>query len=287
MNRFLGRFIFALILAVAAGILNYVWMQQKAPSEGYVIFKKNVEQGDQITDDMIGEIKLPLRWSDSSPRTKVYNETLLPWNARLSLLDLKAVRSFQKGELVQQIDVGAIDILPEYDILGPFRLIAVGGRFAKKYNPADSADSSDSSSSAITIAIQYDVNEPNTLDEKTRRLVQIVETEKGRRTNRQNNDQTDLRLVGIVAWAGINTVSASPLSSEQPNEQQSAPSLGLNPNELALVVPLPDLDTIPEVLLSEEAPQIGFLVPKTIVRSLDKIKSSKDSEETEESEEEQ
>lgn len=265
--QFIGRFIFAFVLAVAAAVLNYLWMVQKAPQDGYVIFKNDVAQGEVITEGMLGEIKLPARWTDSTPKTKVYAETLLPWNARLSLIDLKAVRSFRKGELVQQTDVGAIDVLPEYEVLGPFRLIAVGGRFAKSYDHEEPSESS----SSITIAIRYGGDDRNSLDEKTRRLVQIVEQEKTRRRNSNDDQRTDLRLVGVVAWSGSTAATAT-----------KDPSLGLAADEIALVVPLPEMDAVPEVLLREDSPQIGFLVPATVVRSLDRIRAVADEEDEEE-----
>ena len=259
--KFTGRFIFALILAAAATILNYIWMTSKAPSEGYVIVNQNIGQGEGIERSMLGEIKLP--------GGRVYTETFLPSRAIHSFIGLKAVRPFQQGEIVQQADVAAIDVLPNYDILGPFRLLAVGGRFAN----ADDSEDQGSGSSAITIAIPYDGDDAEKIDVMTRRLVQIVENEKTRRTD--SGGATDLRLVGIVAWRPDMTDQPStPAVADSPDPPRR--NLGLNEGELALVVPLPNLDTIPEVLLREDSPQIGFLVPATVVRSLERTRTPSD-----------
>ena len=260
-KKFTGRFIFAFILAVAATILNYIWMVNKAPTDGYVAVSQNVAQGEIITIRMIREVKLPQHWGDSISGLKLYRETFVPWRARNTFVGLKAVRPFQRGEMVQQSDISAIDVLPKYDILGPFRLLAVGGRFATV--TAHESDDHRGATSTITIAIPFDVNDPDKMDEKTRRLVQIVENEKTR--GRSYNESSELRLVGIIAFPDTTSLPVPNV----PNTSRR--SLGLGEDELALVVPLPNLDTIPEVLLREDSPQVGFLVPATVVRSLDSV----------------
>ena len=260
--KFTGRFIFAFILAVAATALNYAWMVGKAPpTAGYVAVNQRITQGEVIEGNMLVELQLPVGHA--------YTETFLPWRARHSLIGLRAVRSFQNRELVQQSDVAAVDVLPDYDILGPFRLLAVGGQFAN----ADDDESQSSGSSAITIAIPFGAGDAGRIDEKTRRLVQIVEQERTRRSG--TDESSDLRLVGIVAWQAATTDQpvASPVADPTNMPRRG---LGLNEGELALVVPLPNLDTIPEVLLREDSPQIGFLVPATVVRSLDRVRTPSD-----------
>jgi hypothetical protein len=148
-------------------------------------------------------------------------------------------------------------------------LLAVGGRFANAGEDEEQGDAS----SAITIAVPYPKTESEKaeIDVKTRRLVQIVENERARRTNTE--ERTDLRLVGIVAWPDTTLRQSPTVPTNSSSASPPKRTLGLGKDELALVVPLPNLDTIPEVLLREDTPQIGFLVPATIVRSLDRIDS--------------
>ena len=283
MSRFIVRFIFAFCLAVAAAVLNYIWMLYKAPNmDVYVTYSENITQGYVITEEQLCPIQLPSKWDDHGANKSVYVKTLVPWADRFLLVDLKAVRDIKAGELAQQSDITVVDVLPEYDVLGPFRLISVGNRFVTSMEGGSESGYS-SSDSAITVAVKHDTVDKNSnsgFDDKTRRLVQIIESEKNRDSKEQEKNRS-VRFISVVAWPAANASifvtqnNTGPTvgSGSKITEVSQAVSLGLAPGELALVVPLPNLETIPEVLLRESSPQIGFVVPSTAVNALSRNQS--------------
>ena len=258
MKSNLVRFFLAFVLAVAAAVLNAVWLYQKTPAlERYAVFKTDITKGTVIDpSEHVDVINIPVL-------EKKMPEVFLPYKNRYSLSGWVAIRDFQEGEMVQHADIKPVDSLPEYEVLGPFRLISVGSRFSRDIMEENDDMYSDENQNAVTIAVKRQFNEA------TRRLLQIIEARK------ENNDAGSLRIIAVTTFlqpedSKSPTGQKAPLVSKRPTEKMKDTvdiSQKLGPDEIALFVPLPDVPAISQVLLAEENPQIGFVVPAEIVRS--------------------
>ena len=269
MNNHLARLLLALVLAGAAAALNYLWLQDKVPkTQEFLAFKTDVAQGSLITRASLTRIALPVQEIDPKDKGGLsYREIFVPLSEYPSVVDTKAVRNFRRGEMLQHSDMGSVDLLSEYEVLGPFRLIAVGNSFARNVSPEGSR-SGGSDDSSITVAAKFSVD-PQTdkpaFDTQTRRLFQLIEAAKTRTSSRASaSDEKLLRIVAVAAYPKTDAIRAL----LQQDDAQSEPTLGLEDDELAIVVPLPNVASIPDVLLTENSPQIGFVVPAIVVRSL-------------------
>lgn len=278
MNSYLVRLFFALVLAVAAAALNYYWVRQNTPKkQHFLVFKSDLAMGETITAKSLGALALPEQPLDPTAKGQpLYKDTFIPYSERMSVLDTKATRNFRKGEILQHSDIGAVDILSEYDVLGPFRLIAVGNSFAKNLDHDDSR-SGGSGNSNITVATKYSMNSETGKPEfnlQTRRLLQLIEASKAKSSKKQGEEK-QLRIVAVAAYPRESSGQGADLPAylRSPDRASDAeakvePSLGLAEDELAIVVPLLNIASIPDVLLTEKSPQIGFVVPAVVVRSL-------------------
>jgi len=265
MKSNLARFSIAFVLAVAAAILNVIWVWQKTPAtEQYVVFTTDIDRGTIIdVNEHIAKIEIPVL-------EKKLSDVFVPYENRNSLSGWVATRSFQKGEMIRHVDFKPIDSLPEYEVLGPFRLISVGSRFSQELAREDDDTDSGQDQKAVTIAVKRDFNEA------TRRLLQIIETQRGK------DNVGALRIIAVTTFLQPEAATPSTLTagarpalfSQRPADvvANRAGTAAANPrklaaDEIALFVPLPDVPAISQVLLAEANPHIGFVVPAEVVHS--------------------
>ena len=240
MQSNLFRFFLALILACVAALANFMWLSSQKPSTtNCLYFKKDIKQGSEITDEVIGVIALP---AENANLKKLF---VTSDNSNL-IKGTRAIRNFGEGEFVQNRDVLAVNKPPEYRVLGPFRLISVGDRVIDdKTGSGDSAPSG----AAVTVAAEYGKSGNNEFDLKTRRLLQIID-----KTQKESqNKPHDLEILAVVAYPDANSAKIG------------ENALSLDVRELALFVPMPNVPAIPSVLLTSKSPQIGFVVPASVL----------------------
>ncbi len=247
---FIAQFFIALLLAGAAAGLNMLYLVSQKPSmTDYIRFVRDVPQGELIRENQLEKISLPR--TDQN-----YNKSFIPWEDRYSLVETHAIRAFTTGELPQHVDVGAVEVLEKYELLGPFRLISVGSRLASN----DGGKGGDGST--VTVAAKRVMNKDSRqeeLDPKTRRLIQIIE--QSQKSSRNKSDK--MRIISVVSYP-----TTEHYEDEYASTGETAGGLGLEENELALIVPLANVSMIPDILLSEKNPRIGFVVPSIAVQSL-------------------
>ena len=238
------RLVFALLLACVAAGANFLWLNGQKPSTtDYLVFKSDVKRGETITwQDHLSAVPLP---GDNQRLPKVFVA-----RKNLSIIDgTVAARDFFVGEMLQHSDINISNAPPEYRVLGPFRLISVGDRFVDALNQ-DGA-SSDSSGSTVTVAAKYHGKTGDfEFDPLARRLLQIID--KNQRGLQDN--LSDLEILAVVAYPNENTTLT-----------EGNNSLGLEEDELALFVPMPNVPAIPNVLLTNKSPLIGFVVPASVL----------------------
>lgn len=247
---FIAQFFIALLLAGAAAGLNMLYLASQKPSmTDYIRFARDVPQGELIRENQLEKIPLP-------QSAQNYNKSFIRWEDRYSLVETYAIREFTAGELPQHIDVGAVEILEKYELLGPFRLISVGSRLASD----DQSRGGDGST--VTIAAKRSINKDSRreeLDPKTRRLIQIIE--QSQKSSRNKSDK--MRIISVVSYP-----TTEHFEDEYAQAGENAGGLGLEENELAMIVPLSNVSMISDILLSEKNPRIGFVVPAIAVQSL-------------------
>lgn len=256
MQSNLFRFFLALALGCVAALANFVWLSGQKPSTtNYICFNRDVKQGAEIVSADLGEVSLP------SGQANLKSLFVLSADSGL-VRGSKAIRDFAEGELVQLRDVFAVDKPPEYRVLGPFRLISVGDRFVKDLKA--SGGESSASGTAVTVAAGYSggagINDNfEKFDLKTRRLLQITAKNQSAREKSGN-----LEILAVVAYP----------ETESGGNTLARDSLGLSSQEIALFVPMPSVSAIPSVLLESNSPQIGFVVPASVL-SDDELKETR------------
>ncbi len=271
MQNYVIRVVLALALAILSAVANFFWLQSQKPQlSNYLAFATDVKKGKKIDPSDLKPISLP--------KESNVNGVFLPYSNIGLLLGVNASRDYKANELVTNDVVTTTNEPPQYDVLGPFRLISVDSKIIGVYNDDNKAEVS---GNAVTIAVNYTGgnSENSGFNSNTRRLLQIVERSKIR-----NNPDEDLKIRGIVVYREdqeIKTEGKQSLSVEKEadpekiqfdipekttkDDSQRTQNIDLRPNEIALFVPLPNVPTIPNVILSNKAPMIGFVVSSNTI----------------------
>ncbi|MDR0609559.1 MAG: hypothetical protein LBG58_05570 [Planctomycetaceae bacterium] len=249
MKNSLTFLVIAFVLAGAASALNFVWYKNNVPeTASFAVFNRKINKGETIQANVLKPLKVL-----SSDKTLVsdLNQHYLLFSDRNVIIDSEALRNYQQGELVRRRDIGMTEPISDYSILGPFRLLSVGNRIITGTED-QSENLQNSGDNAVTIAIKPEENDgAQKLNDNTARLMQIIENQKLRKSS-----SPELRIVGVVSY---------PTNKSEKKKEGEKPTFQLNKGEMALFVPLPNVKTIPEILLTGKEPLIGFLVPTVAV----------------------
>ncbi|HEY1064720.1 MAG TPA: hypothetical protein VGE52_01360 [Pirellulales bacterium] len=221
----LTRFVLALVLAAAAGVLNFVYLTYQPPPAQYTALKSAVKRGDVIQEKHLTSVGVP------GERAEL-NLTFIPFDARGVVLQSRATRDYRKGDLMLQRDLDAASDrdAAELDIL-KFRVIAVGSRF-KTPNP-DPLSLNSAEGQTVTIAIK----QPHLNDPASQRMLRLVKHQAS-----AAEPPPDLKILGVVMY---------PRGADPPSDQPAA-------DEVALAISLRDIDSVPAVILA--GGEIGFLL---------------------------
>jgi hypothetical protein len=148
-------------LAFAAAALNAWWLRAEKTPPTFAAAASDIMAGKEITESMLTSVPVPGNLSK-------LKESLVPYANRATLFGIKAPRNYVRGDVFFQRDIQAPNDPTQFDVVGPFRLVYVGGR--EKQSEAEKADGGgDSGGDNVTIAV-----DPN-FDEQTRRLLEIID----------------------------------------------------------------------------------------------------------------
>lgn len=212
-------------LALAAAVLNAMWLNAEKRPSLYVAASGDLKAGEEIREDALVAVPIP-----GDPEE--LRSSLIPYSKRSILLGMTAPRDYSRGDMLFQRDIQAPLETAQFEVLGPFRLISVGERF--KMSGGDSADSAvDPGGNNITIAVGAD------FDERTRRLLQTIDP------NRKSSASG--KAPRIVAVQVI------------PSSKQSGPQVLDDKNVVYQTVSLQGIENVPRVLLEGEV--VRFVVP--------------------------
>ena len=123
--------------------------------------KIDLPAGQVISAEMLDMVPVP-------GNIDTLRTALIPYANRAILLGLKTSRDYHRGDVFFQRDITAPRQLAEFEVLGPFKLNSVGGRFTDQGQKGD-VGGGDSAGNNITIAVSAN------FDERTRKLLQIVD----------------------------------------------------------------------------------------------------------------
>lgn len=274
----LAKLLCALVLGLAAAGLNVYWASQQNPTEKIVVIKAALKEGQVIKADHLAFMQIPADGSDSA-------KTWIRHQDRSLLVGMKSPRAYAAGDIVLQRDITAPVKLPEWSVLGPFRLISVGEQFT---NDGEGYSGSGRGNS-VTVAVPED---PTKYDDDTKRLIQIIDP--GRATSKKGVSKEHLlRIVAVQVYAtggadfeadrgdtesmeGTSEVVEGDMEAgtEESGEEIEEGSdeweefdegfimdteLDLRQGEAALIVPLQNVANVPRVMLAGS--RVGFVIP--------------------------
>jgi hypothetical protein len=239
MQNSLLRLGIAVVLAVAAGLGNYLYMTMRTAPTKFVRFSKEVGLGEVIDNDtMLSEIAIS---GDASQLKK----SLLPWDERENIVGQKASRVFEKDSLALKQDF--LGKGPQWRVLGPFKLLSVGERIR---GSEQGGFSEGRDSQTITIAAEIKKEEGREIfSPQMQELLEVL-----------YRSEDAKNTIGKIVAVQLYPSDASELGSvsEGLDEDIANRKLPLGPNERGIIVPLKDVESIPEVLV--RGVQVGFVV---------------------------
>ena len=239
MQNSLLRLVAAIVLAIVAGVGNFLFLTNRGKPATYVRFNEAIAQGATIEKKFFEEVAI------SGDVTEL-KKSLIPFEERQNLEGRKAPRAFKVNSLALAQDFSGKE--PQWSVIGPFRLISVGERIKER---SDGAFSEGSAGQTITIAAEVkEENGKEIFDDKVQKLLNILY-----RSSESTNSVG--RIVAVQIY---------------PSETKELDKLGLRPDEApkadatkakdskerALIIPLSNVESIPEVLA--RGSYIGFVV---------------------------
>lgn len=215
----------AVVLALAAAALNAVWLSAEKRPPTFVAAAVDIPAGQEITSAMLAPLPVP-------GNTEKLCESLIPFEkGTATLLGRKAARSYIKGDIFFQRDIEAQRQLPEFEVLGPFKLISVGARFTEGSTKVEDSQV-DMAGNNITIEVS------SKFDERTRKLLETVDPNRGPR------DENRPRIVAIQVI---------------PKEDQKSAAEAETKDVVYQTISLEGITNVPRVLLAGDV--IRFVVP--------------------------
>jgi hypothetical protein len=214
------------VFAIIATVLNVVWVKQQLPQkDNYVSYTVDLPHGTEIKPNHLQPVALPGKKGE-------YSQLLVSWENCGMLYGQTLTRNVNAGEAVLHSDISPVILPPESDVLGPFRILSIGGVLAS----GEDARSGGSHSFTISIISK------NNLKQEIELLKQIV----------NNKEQ-----LSVVAYPIL------------PDDEKDTI---VHNDEFVVFINLPDLPMVEQVLKEKtNLNKVGFLVPKIYVESLKKL----------------
>ena len=174
----------ALAIGAAAAFANFLYLNHKTKIEYFtavrIAAEAVVEPGELIGDEHLEPIEI-LVSDDNYP-----SYTFLPYSKKGLILNRRAPRKLNPHDLLLKSDiVKEKGPPPEYENLGPFEVIAVGGQFIQSVDTSQGGGGD-----ILTLAVDEQ------LDEKTRRLIAILDP----LSPKTDTSDDGFRIVGVFMY---------------------------------------------------------------------------------------
>ncbi|MFM8415102.1 MAG: hypothetical protein ACKOCX_10295 [Planctomycetota bacterium] len=241
-----ARLVTALVVGLVAAGLNALVLLSSFGEGGFVSLTAAVSRGEPVSEGLLKQVAVR-----GDPAT--VGRSLVPWENRGLVLQMRAPRDYAAGDVILQRDLKEAIRLATRDGLEllRFRVIAVGDRF-KRQSAAEAEQLSGGDGNFVTIAVKQlpekslPTGEPDDVV-KSRRMVRLV-------TQRAAGGPPDAadRIYGVAVFPRGEPVvdatgSEGPESIELPKE-----------DEMLLTVPLEGIESVPSVILV--GGDIGFFM---------------------------
>jgi hypothetical protein len=238
----LGRLSVALVLAIAAGVGNYAWMWWvQGQHKTFVKAEKEIKIGQLIVEDDLSEVRVP---GDPAELGKTF---ILADEGISLLVGMRAARDYRPGDLFLHEHI-RMD-LPRWKALGSFRLLSVGERVRSGGGYSEGRGSNN-----VTIAAA--VGDDGKYDAKTERLLDIISSSATR------DQASGMKVVAIQLDPVPGGGPQKPAEPEEDGAHAGDPDGPERPllgaKERGIIVPLRDVESIPEVLVRGD--YISFIV---------------------------
>jgi hypothetical protein len=241
-----ARLVTALVAGLAAAGLNALALMSSVGEKGYVSLTAAVSRGEPVSEDLLAKVAVR-----GDPAT--VGRSLVPWEDRGLVLQMRAPRDYSTGDVILQRDLREAIRLATRDGLKllRFRVIAVGDRF-KRQSAAESQQASGGDGSFVTIAVEQRSENPHHPDDEQRvtdgrRMIRLVT----QRAAGGSPDAAD-RIYGVAVFP-----RGEPAPDAVRSEGPEAIELPKD-NEMLLTVPLEGIESVPDVILV--GGDIGFFM---------------------------
>jgi hypothetical protein len=265
----LVKILIAAGLGAVAFVLNLIILNSGPKPSSFAVAAKAISRDHKIGDADVSSVPVP---GDPAELSK----TFIPFTSEGmgQILGVSATRDYQAGDPILRRDLPTS--APPVDVLGPFRLLSVGEELIAD---SDGAAHGNGRDNTVTVAAKvrqtaskvkggsgrFEFEDPMTL-----KLLQIVDA---LRNQRLGGRDSRLRIVSVVLLpkAGspadgltLSTATddlADPTINQATNivESQSLDALGLQADEVAVIVPLTGVEILPAILMRGN--QVGFVTP--------------------------
>ena len=113
------RLLLAILVGLAAAVLNWYWMSQERSYPEYTYVVKPIGVGEPITKDKLQSVQV-------KGDEKVLGKVLVPWKQKELWYDRFASRDYSANSPLFQRDMAETGSTGSWDTLGPFVLVGVG-----------------------------------------------------------------------------------------------------------------------------------------------------------------
>jgi hypothetical protein len=216
----LTKLVIALVLGGIAAATNMAWLQQQKTPPLYVGARADIRPGTVITEDSLAPVPVP-----GDPDR--IGKSFIPYRERSVLFGSRAQRSYRVGDLFIYRDMRLPAQETEWEELGPFRIVGVGGVFKEKSLNEQRVGGGGNN---VTIAIS---NKQNAL---TKRLWEVLD------------NRTKILAVQVIPADEVE------LTREALKQTESE-------SYVYQTIPLAGIESIPTVLYSGDV--IRFILPRS------------------------
>lgn len=121
------RLLIALVIALIAAMLNWMWMSRERSYPEYVCVSEPIKEGERIDKNKLKPVQVK-----GDP--EVLANLLVPWGQKELWYDRFASRDYHKDQPLFQRDMEESPTAREWDTLGPFMLVGVGNEVSAQFS---------------------------------------------------------------------------------------------------------------------------------------------------------
>ncbi len=202
------RLLLAILLGVAAAVLNWYWMSSERSYPEYVYIAESIAVGEPITKDKLKSVQV-------KGDKKVLGKVLVPWQQKELWYDRFASRDYSANSPLFQRDMEETNAQGTWDTLGPFVLVGVGNEPTAAFS-GEQGNLIPVSGSILTLAVD------ESQAEEKRLLYRYLAAMRGEYYfNETSAERSLLKIIGVEPKVASNRRPAGENNSFQLREPAS------------------------------------------------------------------